>query len=81
MLGISFAVLNAKLVPFHFYFGEANVPLSVLLVLAVVVGAILGLFAGLGVSIKAKRAASATRKQLLQAQKELANLRKLPVKE
>jgi putative membrane protein len=81
VIGISFAVINANMVPFHYYFGKASVPLSLLLVFTLVVGAILGLAAGIGMYFKAKRGLHGVRKQLHNTQKELANLRKLPLKE
>jgi lipopolysaccharide assembly protein A len=45
LVGISFAVLNAKEVPFDYYIGTTTVPLSFLLVGSLVIGIGLGMLA------------------------------------
>ena len=42
IFGIVFAVLNAEPVKLNYYFGSEDVPLSLIIVFAMIVGAILG---------------------------------------
>ena len=79
LIGVSFAVLNANLVSLHYYFGERQLPLSLLLAIALILGAILGLIAATMMLLRAKAAQHRLRKQLTMAQKELSNLRKIPL--
>ena len=55
MFGAAFAVMNAEPVNLNYYFGSRELPLSVVLVGAVIVGVVLG---ALAEQSKAKRAAS-----------------------
>lgn len=41
--GISFAVLNAQIVPVHFYLGNREMPLSLLVVFSLILGIIIGI--------------------------------------
>lgn len=54
ILGISFAVLNARLVQFDYYLGTAEVPLSLLMVGALIVGLLIGMLASLPTFLKLK---------------------------
>lgn len=55
LLGISFAVLNASPVSFHYYFGDVTLPLSLLLVITLIIGVCLGLLASFGMYLRAKK--------------------------
>jgi putative membrane protein len=79
--GLSFALLNAGLVTLDYYLGTTELPLSMALLLALVIGAILGLIAATAVLIRHKREASRLRRRLSQAEKELSELRKLPLRD
>lgn len=78
--GISFAILNAKVVVMDYYFGVANLPLSLLLGITLIIGAIIGWLVGLGMLLKARATQHHLRKQLAIAQKEIKNLHQLPLK-
>lgn len=80
-LGISFAVLNADSVTIKYYFGIAHMPLSLLLVIALIIGVFIGLLTTGFMFFKAKAKQLYLRKQLHTAQKELTNLRKQPLEE
>jgi putative membrane protein len=54
LLGISFAVLNANAVNMNYYFGIAHLPLSLLLIITLIIGVLLGLGAGLIMLFRAK---------------------------
>ncbi len=81
ILGIVFAVLNARPVEFNYYFGTLEAPLSLLLVLAVAAGAGLGLLAALGMVVRARHEAARLRQKVALAEKEVANLRAIPIKD
>lgn len=77
VLGLVFAVLNAQPVQFNYYLDSRSVPLAFIVAVAVGVGALLGIFASLGMVVKAKRQAAGLRRSADAAQKELAELRAL----
>ncbi len=77
LLALMFALLNSHSARFNYYFGQIELPMSLLLALAVVVGAALGVTASLGLVIRAKRQASYQRRQAAKAENELNQLRAL----
>lgn len=81
LLGISFAVLNAEPVLINFYVGSSKLPLSLLLVLALIFGVVLGLIVSLTHYIRLKRANSRLRQRLKLVEKEVSNLRAIPLKD
>ena len=58
LLGVIFAILNAETVQINYYFGSKQAPLSLAIILSMLLGAILGLFASLGLILKSKREVS-----------------------
>lgn len=80
-VGIAFAVLNANLVHLNYYFGASQAPLSLLLVLAIAAGAVLGIVASLGVLMRMKRDNARLRKAVDLSRKEIANLRAIPLRD
>jgi len=73
-------VLNAEAVEFNYYFSSRQIPLSLVLVLAMFTGAILGVLASTGVIVGLKREAAKLRKSIELAEKEITNLRAIPIK-
>ncbi len=80
LLGVTFACLNAEPVSINFYAGTSEVPLSLLLVFALIFGVGLGLLAGFFLYLKLKSKNARLRQRLALAEKEVANLRSIPVK-
>lgn len=78
--GILFAVLNADPVMLHYYFGDMEIPLSLTIISAIILGAILGIIASAGIIIKLKRENLRLRKTSELAEKEITNLRRMPIK-
>ena len=74
-LAVFFALLNSQSSQFDYYFGKADVPLALLLAIAMAIGAVLGVIASLGMVLKSKRQSSSLRKSTTNAEKELAKLR------
>ncbi len=81
VIGIAFAVLNAEAVEFNYYFSSRQIPLSLILVLAMFTGALLGVLASTGVIISLKREAAQLRKSAELAEKEIINLRAIPIRD
>jgi len=80
LLGVIFAILNAEPVQFNYYFGSTQTPFSLAIILAMLVGAILGLLASLGMILKAKRQVARLKRSTEVTEKEIANLRAIPIK-
>jgi uncharacterized integral membrane protein len=78
---VGFAVINAEPVAVSYYFGALTAPLSLIAVIAVIAGAILGVVAGLGMVLRAKREISGLRRQLRLKEKEVSNLRAIPIRD
>ena len=81
IFGIVFAVLNAEPVNLNYYFGSKEVPLSLILVLAMIVGAILGVIASASMIISNRREVMKLRKSVELAEKEVTNLRSIPIRD
>lgn len=81
ILGVTFALLNASPVTFHYYFGVKQLPLSLLLVMSFGVGLILTFFAMSISVLKLKAERRSLRKKLKVAEKEINNLRVMPIKD
>lgn len=80
LLGVIFAILNSEAVQINYYFGSKEAPLSLTIILSMLLGAILGLFASLGLILKSKREVSKYKRVADVAEKEIANLRAIPIK-
>ena len=79
--GAIFAVLNPHPVSVDYYFGEFVLPLSVMVVAALGIGALLGMLAGLSAMLGLKRENSRLRRRERQTAEEVNNLRAIPIKE
>ena len=78
LLGISFSTLNSTPVTFYYFLGNKTFPLSLLLVLTLAAGALLGILVGLWFLLKIKLQNVRLKRQLSLAQKEIQNLRAIP---
>jgi len=81
LLGLSFALMNAESVQLNYYFGAQQAPLSLVVVLAIIIGAGLGVLASLGIVVGQKRELAKLRKSTKIAREEVSNLRSLPLKD
>jgi len=81
LLGLSFAVLNSGSIVVNYYLGEQEIPLSVALVLALVLGALLGVLASLSIILRQRTRISSLNRTVAMTEKELTNLRSLPIKD
>ena len=81
LLGLTFALMNAENVKLDYYFGSFEAPLSLVVVLAMIIGAALGVLASVGIVVGQKRELARLRKRAKIANEEVANLRSLPLKD
>ncbi|MCK5387305.1 MAG: LapA family protein [Gammaproteobacteria bacterium] len=81
ILGVAFAVLNADSVQLNYYLGSIELPLSLVLVMAMIAGALLGIFASLSLIIGSRRKATKLKHSVEVAEKEILNLRNIPIKD
>lgn len=80
-LGLAFAVLNAGAVEFKYYLGTFSLPLALLLVITLLIGAILGGLASVGVALRQRRENSRLRKRMSLIEAEVKNLREMPIRD
>ena len=76
-----FTTLNDTSVTVNYYFADIQAPLALVIILALVAGAILGLISSMFVIIAARHEASKLRRDMKHAEQELINLRSLPIKD
>ncbi len=81
LLGLSFALMNAESVQLNYYLGTLQAPLSLVVVLAIILGAGLGVLASLSIVVGQKRELAKLRKSAKIAKEEVSNLRSLPLKD
>ena len=81
LFGMTFATLNSESVTINYYLGQSSLPLSLLLVFSFACGCMVGMVVGIWLLIKAKLANYRMRHQLNMAEKEINNLRAIPLQD
>ena len=81
LTGILFAVLNSQSVQLNYYFGSKDMALSLLLIVAIIVGTLLGILVSTGHLLRARHDISRLKKTINLAEKEVTNLRTMPSKD
>lgn len=81
LFGIIFAVLNSEMVALNYYFDTQQVPLSLIMLLSMIIGAVIGVLVSMAQLLKARRDVSKLKKQVQIAEKEVSNLRTIPIKD
>jgi lipopolysaccharide assembly protein A len=81
LLGVTFAMLNSEPVAINYYLGHRTMPLSLLLVSVFSAGCLLGILVAGWLIIKIKMQNHSLRKRLKLAEKEVENLRAIPLKD
>lgn len=79
-LGLSFAMLNHEEVTLNYYLGQSSLPLSLWMVAALALGAAIGAVSTMGVIARQRRDIGRLRREVEDAQKELSELRKMPIR-
>lgn len=80
LIGLTFASLNSTIVSFNYYLGVKSLALSLLLVFAFGGGIFLGLIVAVLTWIKGKKDSSKLKSRLKIVEKEVENLRSIPIK-
>lgn len=81
LVGVSFAALNASSVQVNFYFTTLNMPISVLITLMLGLGALIGFFLFLCRYWRLKSENRRIKNQLHLTEKEIKNLRSIPLQD
>ena len=81
LTGILFAVLNSQSVQLNYYFGSREIALSLLMIVILIVGTLLGILVSAGHLLRARHDISKLRKNIQLAEKEVTNLRTIPIKD
>ena len=81
LFGLAFHLKNNQLIELNYYVGSIDISLSLLIVLVLCLGALLGVLASIPLIIKLKRQKMKLEKQIRNSEKEINNLRVLPVKD
>ncbi len=79
LLGFVFAILNADPVQLNLYFTDLRSPLSLLLVFALMLGGLLGIFASLVFYLRLSLKCRTLKKRAEIAEREVESLRALPI--
>jgi len=81
LIGITFAVLNPTTVTMNYYIGQKTLPLSLLLVSVFAFGCLLGLLVGGWLLLRMKIKNYRLKQRLKVAEKEVQNLRTIPLQD
>ena len=81
LLGVTFATLNSQVVILNYYIGHHPLPLSLLLVSVFAIGCLLGVLVTVWLLIKTKIQNRHLRKKLKLVEKEVENLRAIPLRD
>jgi putative membrane protein len=79
--GVTFAALNTESVTINYYFDQSTISLPLLLAIVFASGCLLGIVVGLWLVLKAKLKNYRMRYKLSMAEKEIENLRAIPLKD
>jgi putative membrane protein len=80
VIGLSFAMLNHGDATLNYYLGQATMPLSLWMIIALILGAVAGALSTIGVVARQRRELSRLRRRVDETQRELSELRKLPIR-
>ena len=81
IFGVSFAGLNSSSVPVNVYFATFHVPISVLIVLTLTLGVVIGFILFLSRYWRLKAEHRRIKNQLKLTEKEIRNLRAIPLQD
>ncbi|HEX4045023.1 MAG TPA: LapA family protein [Gammaproteobacteria bacterium] len=81
IFGVTFATLNSESVTINYYLGQSTLPLSLLLVLVFALGCLMGIIVGFWLLLKSKVSNYRLKQRLTLAEKEIENLRAIPIQD
>jgi len=80
-LTVILSILNAETIQINYYFGLTEIALPTIVVVTLVVGTLLGIIASMSMVLKLKKHNAGLKKDIKLAEKEIANLRRLPLRD
>ena len=81
VIGLIFHMKNSQLVELNYYLGIIESPLSLFFIVTLTFGAVLGVVSSLPIIFKLKKDNLKLKSQVKQSEKEITNLRVLPLKD
>lgn len=81
IFGMTFAALNSENVVLNYYVGQVSFPLSLILVLVFAGGCMIGILVGIWLLFKSKMQVYRMRQRLSLAEREIENLRAIPLQD
>ena len=81
LFGLAFHVKNHQLVTLNYYVGEIQLSLSIIIVLAICIGVLLGILASIPIIIRKKKLNSRLKKEIKHRDKEINNYRIISTKD
>jgi putative membrane protein len=79
MFGAGFSAINLSLVDINYYLGVLSLPLSIVIITAIILGILLGALALSTSILRLRYENRRLRKKLISSEQEIANLRILPI--
>lgn len=80
-VGILLGLRNVALIDIDYYFGVIQIPSSVALTVALLIGGFVGLSTSVTLVLRLKRCVSKLEKKVKLSEREIENLRKLPIQD
>ena len=81
ILGAAFAILNSEMVKLDYYFSFIELPLSIVLIAFMSLGALLGIFACSSLMLRLKHENNGLKHQANMVKEEVKNLRTIPIRD
>ena len=81
IVGAAFAILNAQMVRLDYYFSFIEIPLSIVLIAFMFLGALLGIFACSSLMLRLKHENNGLKREAKMAREEVKNLRTIPIRD
>ena len=81
IIGAAFAILNSEMVKLDYYFSFVELPLSIVLIAFMTLGALLGIFACSSLMLRLKHENNGLKRQANMVKEEVKNLRTIPIRD
>jgi putative membrane protein len=81
IIGAAFAILNSGMVTLDYYFSFIELPLSIVLIAFMSLGALLGIFACSSLMLRLKHENNGLKRQANMVKEEVKNLRTIPIRD
>ncbi len=81
LIGLAFTVKNDQMVELNYFVGTIEISVSLLLILGMFIGSVLGVLSSMIAILPLKREVSRLRQQTSIKEQEIMNLRAIPIKD